>query len=116
VDHSGQNSFEHKGVLSKVAHRERELLAKVEEAEAAAQRSIESARREAAQIAANAEKALNEEIDSMRRASEDKRAMERDSILQAAHHELAKERAKAETHLDAAAREVVSLILPGSNG
>jgi len=49
----------------------------------------------------------------MRRASEDKRAVERETIMKAAKQEVAEGRSKAETHLDAAAREVVALILPG---
>ncbi len=113
MDNSGQNNSGHKGVLSKVAQHERELLAKVREAELAAQRTIDSAKQEAARIAAEAEKTLNEEIDSMRRASEDKRGIERESIMNAAQQQVATGRSKAEAHLDAATREVVALILPG---
>ncbi len=113
VDNSGQNNSGHKGVLSKVAEHERALLAKVKEAETAARRTVDSARHEAARIAAEAEKALGDEIDSMRRASEDKRAIERESIMKAAQQKVAAARGKAETHLDAATREVVALILPG---
>jgi len=113
VDNSGQNSSGHKGVLSKVAQHERELLTKVQDAESAAQRTVDSARQEAARIATAAEKALNEEIDSMRRASEDKRGIERESILRAAQQQVAAGRSKAEAHLDQATKEVVGLILPG---
>ncbi len=113
MDNSGQNTSGHQGVLSEIAQHERGLLAKVQEAESAARRTIESARKEAARVAVEAEKALNEEIDSMRRASEDKRAIERDSIMKAAQQQVAAARSKAETHLDAAANEVVALILPG---
>jgi vacuolar-type H+-ATPase subunit H len=115
VDNSGQNNSGHQGVLSQVAQHERELLAKVQEAEAAAQRTVDSARQEADRIATGAEKALNDEIDSMRRASEDKRAIERESIMKATQQEVAAARSKAEAHLDVAAKEVVELILPGGN-
>lgn len=113
MDNSGQNNSGHKGVLSKIAQRERELLAKVREAEIAARRTIDSAQQEATRIAMAAEKALSEEIDSMRRASEDKRTIERESIMRAAQQQVAAGRGKAETHLDEATREVVRLILPG---
>lgn len=115
MDNSGQNSANHQGVLNKVAQHERELLAKVQEAETAAKRTIDSAQQEAVRIASAAEKALNEEIDSMRRASEDKRAIERDSIMKAAQQHVAAGRSKAEVHLDAATKEVVGLILPGGS-
>lgn len=115
MDNSGQNTVDHKGVLSAIAQRERELLAKVNEAEAAARRTVESARQEAISVASKAEAALADELDSMRRASLDKRAIERESILSAARQALDAERAKAEAHTDEAVREVVALVVPGNN-
>lgn len=113
MDNSGQNSSNPKGILSTVAQHERELLAKVQETEGAAQRTVDSAQQEAARIASAAEKVLIEEIESMRRASEDKRRMERESILQAAQQQVVQKRSQAEIHLDDATREVVGLVLPG---
>ena len=113
MDNSGQNNSGHQGVLSTVAQHERELLVKVQDAESAAQRTIDSARQEGVRPTAAVGKALNEEIESMRRASEDKRTIERESILQAAQRQVAAERSKAETHLDDATRVVIGLVLPG---
>jgi vacuolar-type H+-ATPase subunit H len=113
MDNSGQNQSNHPSLLAEVAKYERELLAKVKQAEAGAKRTVDSALQQANKIHADGEKALNEEIDSMRRASEEKRNAERDRIVREAEQKLEAQRAQAESHVEAAAKEVVQLVLPG---
>ena len=102
-------------LLQRVAEHERSLLEGVAEARKAAQAVIDEARGKARALLDDDNAKLNAEVQAFRRDAEAARAASYQATVRAAETETAAAREYVKAHASEAARDVLTMILPGGS-
>lgn len=102
-------------LLQRVASHERSLLAGVADARKAAQAVIEEARGKARALLEEDNGGLGAEVQAFRREAESSRAASYEATVRAADAETAEAREYVKSHASDAARDVLTMILPGGS-
>ncbi len=106
----------HSTALAQVAHHEKELMARLESAQAEAEAMVARARVEARSIADAAADALASELAERRALADAERDKVRSAVVEEAESKARAECGRAMLRLDQAAERIVALVLPGGGG